>query len=477
MRAEAAMRTITHGEPVRITREIITRAWEQRPGDARSLLRDSVCRGLALVVNPTGMAWSYSYRPRGADPATGKRWSNRTIKLGVPATMTAEQARTAAHRIKGEVAGGADPATALRVRVAAKIDGRAATLGRLADSYAAILPARPKMRGSGTASPRYVENELHALRAAIAEMVAEALPAAELETVHVRRMLARHGATPAAAVARFGALSRFFDWLVDDERLAANPCKRISRATRPKPVAPRTHYLGVPELALMWRAAGKLPDLHRDFLRLLIAVPCRRGEAASLDWQHLDLDQAIWSQPGRLTKNGSSHVFFLHSLILHELRRRHAAAGKPKSGPVFVAPKSGRALTTWRRAKAQLVQAAGIEGWRLHDTRRSFATACAENGVPEAVADAILNHRQSGTRGGVLGVYQMASRWPEQRAAMEQWGALLSAQLRRAVFRKRARRLVPNQDDRLLMHDTQTTHAAPSIAGREPRNDAARRRR
>jgi hypothetical protein len=60
------------------------------------------------------------------------------------------------------------------------------------------------------------------------------------------------------------------------------------------------------------------------------------------------------------------------------------------------------------------------------------------------VADAVLNHRQSGTRGGVLGVYQMATRWPEQRAALELWGGLLAAQLRRIAFAKRARRPRPH---------------------------------
>ena len=39
----------------------------------------------------------------------------------------------------------------------------------------------------------------------------------------------------------------------------------------------------------------------------------------------------------------------------------------------------------------------------------------------------MLNHRQSATRGGVLGVYQRASRWPEQVRAMELWGRLLAA--------------------------------------------------
>ena len=43
------------------------------------------------------------------------------------------------------------------------------------------------------------------------------------------------------------------------------------------------------------------------------------------------------------------------------------------------------------------------------------------------MADAVLNHRQSATRGGVLGVYQRASRWPEQVRAMAMWGRLLAA--------------------------------------------------
>ena len=68
-------------------------------------------------------------------------------------------------------------------------------------------------------------------------------------------------------------------------------------------------------------------------------------------------------------------------------------------------------------------------GWTWHDFRRSFATALGEAGISEAVADAILNHRQSATRGGVLGVYQRATRWPEQVKAMQLWGQLLAAAL------------------------------------------------
>ena len=47
--------------------------------------------------------------------------------------------------------------------------------------------------------------------------------------------------------------------------------------------------------------------------------------------------------------------------------------------------------------------------------------------MAEPVVDAVLNHRQAATRGGVLGVYQRAQRWPEQVKAMEAWGAILAA--------------------------------------------------
>jgi integrase len=97
---------------------------------------------------------------------------------------------------------------------------------------------------------------------------------------------------------------------------------------------------------------------------------------------------------------------------------------------VFPSPRAGKAIDTFTKIKAALAKAdPGLTGWRFHDARRSFASTLGEAGIPEAVADAVLNHRQAATRGGVLGVYQRSSRWPEQVRAMELWGRLLTAAL------------------------------------------------
>lgn len=144
-----------------------------------------------------------------------------------------------------------------------------------------------------------------------------------------------------------------------------------------------------------------------------------------MEWSHVDLIAAEWRQPGRLTKSGQPHRLRLHPLALDVLRsRRLATSGK---GLVFPAPLSGGAVNTFTDLKAKLTEAADLTDWTWHDFRRSFATALGEAGVSEAVADAVLNHRQSATRGGVLGVYQRATRWAGQLEAMETWGRLLAS--------------------------------------------------
>jgi integrase len=146
-----------------------------------------------------------------------------------------------------------------------------------------------------------------------------------------------------------------------------------------------------------------------------------------MDWAHLSIDDAAWSQPDKLTKNGEAHRFHLPALVLGMLRARHEAAGKPSAGLVFPAPRSGKVLMTFSGMKRELDRLAGLTDWAWHDLRRTFATTLGEAGVSEVVADAVLNHRQSATRSGVMGVYQRAERMPERRAAMEAWASILNA--------------------------------------------------
>jgi len=208
----------------------------------------------------------------------------------------------------------------------------------------------------------------------------------------------------------------------------------LAKTRRPKAAAARVDYLTVPQLAQLWEAAEALEPVSRDLARFVIAVPCRRGEAAGMEWSHVDLAKCTWSQPGRLTKNRDAHRLFLHPLALSLLQARFESAGRPAAGLVFPAPRSVKIIETFSNMKETLVRAAPtLPPWRFHDFRRSFVTALGEAGANETVADGILNHRQSATRGGALGVYQRALRWPEQVGAMTAWGRMLADSINGAV--------------------------------------------
>src|ERR1039457_2363790 len=101
------MQVISEG-PTKITKATIDAAWRRRKPDHRLIVRDKDCRGLALIVNPTTMTWSYAYRPRGIDSATGRRWPNQTITLGNPETHSPDDARAEANRLKGQAPAGFD---------------------------------------------------------------------------------------------------------------------------------------------------------------------------------------------------------------------------------------------------------------------------------------------------------------------------------------------------------------------------------
>jgi integrase len=443
------MQTISKG-PVKITKAIVEAEWRRRQQRTRTIIRDKDCRGLALIVNATKMAWSYSYRPRGINPMTGRRWPNKALTLGNPTSHSPDDARIKANQIKGQTSSGGDPVAERKAEAEEKRRKLANTLGRLAALYADVMPTRQKVRGGGHPSSRYVNEELSQLRLALADVNAEQMPAHDFGVADVRRLLIRGRNVRS----RFGALSRFLDWCDEAGHIAANPCNLVARARRPKAPQPRAHFLTLGELARLWHAAGTLAEpVWRDFVRFLIAIPCRRGEAARLDWSHLDPTSREWRQPGHLTKNRTPHRLHLHPLAVEVLRERRRLAREsntmaqpqghnivwPSSGLVFPAPVCGGVLSTFTAIKTNLAKAAGRQqregdaaprstiGWTFHDFRRSFASALGEADLPEAVADLVLNHRQAASRSGVLGVYQQSVRWPAQVRAMELWGRLLAA--------------------------------------------------
>jgi integrase len=412
--------------PKRSEANITSRAAETSPP---GLMWDREVPGFGLRTLSSGArTWLFKYRA-----LNGRQHWHR---IGTFPAMTVDEARKEARALRAAVDKGKDPSKEREAEREAARAARAAAVEKLAESYAKALPGRPSLRGSGAISAEHAAAEAAAVRNAIARMKLEGRPVAEITPADLLGLLHLEAARPATARLLFGAFGRFLEWCRDAGHLAINPCDAIPRARRPKPPPARRRVVALPDLARLWIASEVLPAPLGELARLLIALPVRRGEGARLAWEDVDLKAGVWTLPGAITKNGDPHRIALHPLARKLLSARHKAMGRPTSGLAFPSPRAGNEVSAWTGMKADMGEAAGFRAWTWHDFRRSFASLMAERGVAEPVADAVLNHRQSGTRGGVLGVYQHAQRWPEQKAALEKWGAALAEAIA-AAERKR----------------------------------------
>ena len=80
-----------------------------------------------------------------------------------------------------------------------------------------------------------------------------------------------------------------------------------------------------------------------------------------------------------------------------------------------------RPVSNWSHSKNELDAASGVTNWRIHDLRRTVATGLQKLGVNLQTIESVLGHT-SGSRSGVVGVYQRHSFAAEKRAALEAWG-------------------------------------------------------
>jgi integrase len=89
-------------------------------------------------------------------------------------------------------------------------------------------------------------------------------------------------------------------------------------------------------------------------------------------------------------------------------------------------------ISGFSKLKRALDKASAVEGWRLHDIRRSAATHMQELGVQPDVIRAILNHATP----GVGGVYMRSELEEAKKAALALW----ASEVERIVGTKRSGR-------------------------------------
>jgi integrase len=141
-----------------------------------------------------------------------------------------------------------------------------------------------------------------------------------------------------------------------------------------------------------------------------------------MQWSQLDLNEAVWTIPASVAKNGRAHEVPLSMTALDIIQSLPRFVG---SDLVFtttgVSPISG-----FGRAKDRLDFLMETDEWRLHDLRRTVASGMARLGVAPHVIEKVLNH-VSGEISGVAAVYNRHGYNTEKREALQIWSDFVSS--------------------------------------------------
>ena len=190
----------------------------------------------------------------------------------------------------------------------------------------------------------------------------------------------------------------------------------------------RERVLSDDELRLVWTAAEAIGWPFGSIVKLLALTGARRDEVAQVEWREIDFDRALWMLPAARSKNRREHAIPLSVSALEILR---SLPRVERSGFVFTTTNGRVPVSGFNKAKDRFDNAIGelraqagseepIEPWVFHDLRRTMATNLQKLGVRLEVTEAVLNH-VSGSRAGIVGVYQKHDYATEKRQALEAW--------------------------------------------------------
>ena len=254
---------------------------------------------------------------------------------------------------------------------------------------------------------------------------------ADITPDDIRRRLMALAETPSERIHAFTAGRAFFRWCVRQRYIDRSPMEHMQLPSKPNA---RDRILSDDELKAVYTAALKTPYPFGPIVQLLILTGQRRGEIGALRWEYVE-DDTI-TLPASATKNRRQHTFPIGTMATSVIQ------GLPRLSKEYLFPAArahvkGKPTTSfngWPKAKVDLDERCDIQGWTLHDLRRTFSSNMAALGVAPHVTEKLLNH-VSGTVSGVAAVYNRYRYLPEMREAIDAWETRLQSLIGRTYTR------------------------------------------
>jgi len=374
------------------------------------LVRDADKRGLRLrVTKAGGKHWQFETRLR-----SGKLF---TRALGEWPTISINNAKAEAHRLRGLTEQGIDPrdaerqqavavatkAEAERVAAAASVATAAAhalTVGEVWTNY--LLERRPRW-----GNLHYADHVRLSAAGGIPRKRGEGLtvpgPLASLMTLRLSDLTATRitvwaehesKTRPTPARLSWRLLRAFLAWCDEQPQYdgllsGKNPAKtKKTREALGKPGAKRD-ALQREQLPAWFAAVRQIQNpAIAAYLQTMLLTGARPGEVLALRWEDVNM---AWRGLTIHDKVEGERVIPLTPYV------HHLIAGLPKRGKWVFAGAGDDALTRPAKNLAKACTVAGVDHVSLHGLRRSFKSLTEWQEIPAGVVAQLMGHKPSAT--------------------------------------------------------------------------------
>lgn len=369
-----------------------------KPSDRDYTLSDG--NSLFLIVKTNGAKyWRYRYRINGIA---------RVCAIGVYPEVSLAQARQLCYDARKLVAAGTDP-------VRAKHAGSSSA----AITFESVAREWHEFKTKNGWSANYSAGVLRAFDTNVFGEIGS-LPVADTEpasVLAVLRKIENRGATLYAQRIR-GWCNEVFRYAVATGRAKFNPASELGSAMA-NHESRRFASLQAHELPGFLRAVDSYggSPVSRTGVRLLLLCAVRTAELRHAQWDHIDLDNAVWEIPAALMKSRRPHIVPLSRQAVTLLRDLQPLTGRYANVfPCRHDPSAVMSPTTITGLIGRTGYAGRATG---HGFRHTFSTICNEHGFNRDWIEMQLAHAD---RNPIRGTYNHAL-YLDGRRQLLQWYA------------------------------------------------------
>ena len=370
------------------------------------LVRDADKKGLRLrVTKAGGKHWQFETRLR-----SGQLF---TRALGEWPTVSIDQAKTEAHRLRGLTEQGIDPRDAERQQQAEKIASKAAAAVRavtVGEAWTAYMAARKLhwgdrhhadhaklIQAGGEKSKRGTRGRGVTIAGPLHSLMAQ--PLRDLTAPVIEAWAALEAKTrPTSARLAWRCLKAFLTWCTEQAEYApamagANPAKTKKARESLGKAGIKQDALLREQLPVWFAAVQNVSNpVAAAYLQTLLLTGARPGEVLGLRWEDINTK---WHGLTIRDKIEGERVIPLTpyvSHMVHALPRRNewvfSSASKDPAAQTLSIP---------RNPHQTACKVAGIDGLTLHGLRRSFKSLTEWLEIPAGVVAQLMGHKPSAT--------------------------------------------------------------------------------